>query len=92
VERDFKEKGEQVGNGWKQLKCIKDAVTRLGFLDRRKYKKIITPLEQRLRFLEDNFISEVELDLVHYITIIQTLSDCEKLNDMLAQVTKLTKA
>lgn len=84
LEKDLKEKGEHVGNGWKQLKCIKDATTRLGFLDRRKYKKIIVPLEARMKYLEDTFVSEVELDLVSNTLYVKAMSDCRKLNDLLS--------
>ena len=58
------QKGKEIGDGWRQLTAIKNAIVNLNYFERRKFKKIISPLEHRLKQLEDGFISQVELDLV----------------------------
>ncbi|CAK66270.1 unnamed protein product (macronuclear) [Paramecium tetraurelia] len=75
IEQDLRLKGIQIGHGWKQLTVIKEAITKLSFLDRRQYKKKLVELENRLLTYEDNYISEVELKLA--------LEDVQKVNELL---------
>ncbi|CAD8126070.1 unnamed protein product [Paramecium sonneborni] len=75
IEQDLRLKGIQIGHGWKQLAVIKEAITKLYFLERRKYNKKLSELENRLIYYEDNYISEVELKLA--------LEDVQKVNELL---------
>ncbi|CAD8173364.1 unnamed protein product [Paramecium pentaurelia] len=75
IEQDLRLKGIQIGHGWKQLTVIKEAITKLNFLERRQYKKKLVEMENRLFTYEDNYISEVELKLA--------LEDVQKVNELI---------
>ncbi|CAD8076003.1 unnamed protein product [Paramecium primaurelia] len=75
IEQDLRLKGIQIGHGWKQLTVIKEAITKLSFLERRQYKKKLVEMENRLFTYEDNYISEVELKLA--------LEDVQKVNELI---------